>query len=79
MIEKFPRARFGIEIRGVSTHVEAEELTDVGNLLHGHAGRVHIIDRLDRSLLMAGSVEEVRHQVETLVGLPEYRVSSANE
>jgi signal transduction histidine kinase len=45
---------------GVSLHAEVNDLADICTALNGHAGRVHVFDRLMGSLLFEGSVEEVR-------------------
>ncbi len=71
MSGKFQRsnARFGIDIRGVSVHAEAATLEDIHSILHGHVGRVHIIDRQSKSLLLEGSIEQVRETLDSLTVL----------
>jgi hypothetical protein len=55
-----PNARYGIEIRGTALHAEANDLASIDSLLNDHAGQVCVFDRQARSLLIAGTVEEVR-------------------
>lgn len=59
-------ARFGVEIRGLSLHAEAESLEDIHSLLRGQNGRVHVFDRQSKSLVLEGNIEQVR---EALVSL----------
>ncbi len=60
-----PSARYGVEIRSVALHAEADDLAHIGKLLNGHGGRVRVFDRQSRCLLFEGTVEEVRKALGT--------------
>jgi mannose-1-phosphate guanylyltransferase len=62
-------ARFGVEIRGKSMHAEAESLEDIHSLLRGQNGRVHVIDRQSKSLVLEGNIEQVREALNSLTAL----------
>ena len=62
-------ARYGVEIRGMSVHEEADDLARIGTLLNDHAGQVRVFDRQSRSLLFEGTVEEVRKALGTVTTL----------
>ena len=64
-----PSARYGVEIRSMALHAEADDLAHIGKLLNGHGGRVRVFDRQSRSLLFDGTVEEVRKALGTATTL----------
>ncbi len=64
--QKQPCARYGVEIRSMSLHAETDDLARIGTLLNGHGGRVRVFDRQTRSLLLEGTVEEIREALGTL-------------
>ena len=61
------RARYALEIRGLSLHAEAHELAHIAALLHGHAGRAHVIDRNSGLLVLEGTVDDVRKALASAV------------
>ncbi len=69
VIERHARtaARYALEIRGVSLHAEAHELAHIAALLHGHAGRAHVIDRNSGLLVLEGTVDDVRKALASAV------------
>lgn len=59
-------ARYGVDIKGTTRHEEADHLVHIGPLLVGHSGRAFVFDRASHSLLLEGSVDEVRDALGTL-------------
>ena len=57
------RARYGVEIRGVTVHAEVDKLAQVLSLVNGQSGRVHVIDRQTRTLVFHGTLDELREAV----------------
>jgi hypothetical protein len=62
-------SRYGIDIKCDSQHAEADDLAHIDELLAGHAGRAFVFDRQSRSLLLEGSVDDVRRALGTLTTL----------
>jgi len=56
-------ARYGIEISGVTSHAEANELNQVLTELDGHNGKVRVIDRVSQIVVFDGPVHEVRESI----------------
>ena len=56
-------ARYGIDIRGLCSHAEANELAQVLALLYGHVGKVRVVDRRSHTVVFDGTVDEVRESI----------------
>jgi hypothetical protein len=65
--QKELRARYGIEIRGTTLRADADNLAQISALLNGHTGLVHVVDRQNQSLLLGGSVDEVRKVLDSQI------------
>jgi len=57
------RARYGVEIRGLSVHAEVDDLAQILVLVNGQSGRVHVVDRQTRTLVFHGTLDELREAV----------------
>lgn len=62
-------SRYGIDIKCAAQHAEADDLAHIDGLLAGHAGRAFVFDRQSQSLLLEGSVDDVRKALGVLTGL----------
>jgi hypothetical protein len=56
-------ARYGIDIRGFSSHSEAHDVTEILNALAGRTGFARIVDRRNRGLVYEGTVDDVRKAI----------------
>ncbi len=62
-------ARYGLDIKGITHHEEADTLAQIGNLLAGHSGRAFVFDRQSNTWLLEGNVHEVRDALGALIAL----------
>jgi hypothetical protein len=56
-------AKFGIEIRPVRSHIEAEELINILPALDGQTGKVTVVDRASGMVTIEGTADEVRRAI----------------
>ena len=55
--------RYGIEIRGYSTHAEVSGPEEILRFLEGQSGRVLVMDRKTNVRVLEGSVIEIRSRL----------------
>lgn len=58
-----PGARYGVELQGVQSHAEADNLRCVLDALEGRDGTVRVIDRQRPGVAFEGTIQEVQEAI----------------